>query len=104
MRKTLIAIMSVMLMTGLSASVYAQKSRQACEDLAKQRGMHEVHESTQIERFVRRCEVGEINVSARSVSRQLHPNPAYNVYNLSGRFIGADPDPLVRDELLREAE
>ena len=66
--------------------------------------MHEVHGSAQIERFVRRCEAGEINVSARPVSRQPHPNPAYNVYDLSGKFIGADPDPLVRDELLREAE
>src|SRR5258708_4115275 len=102
MRNVSIAIMGVMVVIGLSTSADAQNSRQACEDLAKQRGMHEVHGSSQIERFVRRCEAGEVNVSPRAVSRQPHANPAYNVYSSDGRFIGADPDPLIRDELSRE--
>jgi hypothetical protein len=30
------------------------------------------------------------------------PNPAWDVYNSEGHYVGSDPDPLVRDELRRD--
>ena len=101
MRKALIAIVGISAMTGLSTTVSAQQSRQTCEALARQRGMHEVHGSAQIEKFVANCESGKIRPSASAISRTPHANPEYNVYD-RGRFIGSDPDPRVRSELLRD--
>jgi len=100
MRNISIAVAGILVLTGLSTAS-AQQSRQACEALARQRGMHEVHGSTQIERFVANCVSGKIRPSATAISRTPHANPAYNVYD-NGKFIGADPDPQVRSELLRD--
>jgi len=29
-------------------------------------------------------------------------NPAYDVYNVNGRYIGSDPDPFIRSQLRRD--
>lgn len=39
-----------------------------------------------------------------SAVRQHAPNPAWDVYSRSGKYIGSDPDPLIRGELRRESE
>jgi opacity protein-like surface antigen len=31
--------------------------------------------------------------------RRHSPNPAYDVYDTEGHYVGSDPDPRVRDEL-----
>ena len=30
------------------------------------------------------------------------PNPAYDVYDTSGQYISSDPDPFIRNELMRD--
>jgi hypothetical protein len=35
--------------------------------------------------------------------RPHSPNPAWDVYNSLGYYIGSDPDPLIRDELRRDS-
>ena len=34
--------------------------------------------------------------------RPYSPNPAWDVYNSQGHYVGSDPDPLIRDELQRD--
>src|SRR5439155_5097107 len=34
--------------------------------------------------------------------RAHSPNPAWDVYNSQGHYVGSDPDPLIRDELRRD--
>ena len=36
-------------------------------------------------------------------TRRHSPNAAWDVYDTSGQYIGSDPDPLVRDSMLRES-
>ena len=33
------------------------------------------------------------------MTRRHSPNPAYDVYDTEGHYVGSDPDPRVRDEL-----
>jgi hypothetical protein len=40
---------------------------------------------------------------APSPDGRVHsPNPAYDVYDTSGRYISSDPDPFIRNELARD--
>jgi hypothetical protein len=44
---------------------------------------------------------GTAGVSAASATRVAHsPNPAWDVYNHSGEYIGSDPDPRMRAMML----
>jgi len=38
-----------------------------------------------------------------NAQRRHSPNPAWDVYDDSGQYIGSDPDPLIRDSMLRES-
>ncbi|MPZ39590.1 MAG: hypothetical protein GEU95_16340 [Rhizobiales bacterium] len=39
---------------------------------------------------------------AQSMDGRVHsPNPAYDVYDTQGNYIGSDPDPFIRNELAR---
>jgi hypothetical protein len=40
--------------------------------------------------------------SGRHVVHGHSANPANDVYDTEGRYVGSDPDPLVRDELSRD--
>ena len=45
---------------------------------------------------------GSFSQQGRTEARSVHSgNPAYDVYDLAGNYVGSDPDPLVRMELLR---
>jgi hypothetical protein len=40
---------------------------------------------------------------AQAPARRAHSvNPAYDVYDAAGNYLGSDPDPLVRFNLLRD--
>jgi type II secretory pathway pseudopilin PulG len=36
--------------------------------------------------------------------RRHSPNPAWDVYDTTGQYVGSDPDPFIRDSIKREAE
>ena len=39
---------------------------------------------------------------AQNQDGRIHsPNPAYDVYDTQGNYIGSDPDPAVRNDLMR---
>jgi hypothetical protein len=39
---------------------------------------------------------------AQSMDGRVHsPNPAFDVYDTNGNYIGSDPDPFIRNELAR---
>ena len=40
---------------------------------------------------------------ARAPLPRRSPNPAWDVY-VEGKYVGSDPDPLVRDQLRRDAQ
>ncbi|PWT90437.1 MAG: hypothetical protein C5B56_05410 [Proteobacteria bacterium] len=44
---------------------------------------------------------GSANQDWRTLRRHS-PNPAYDVYDNEGFYVGSDPDPLVRDALRRD--
>jgi hypothetical protein len=39
---------------------------------------------------------------ARSDGRVHSPNPAYDVYDTDGTYLGSDPDPFIRNDLARD--
>jgi hypothetical protein len=40
---------------------------------------------------------------AQSLDGRIHsPNPAFDVYDTSNRYISSDPDPFIRNELRRD--
>jgi hypothetical protein len=40
---------------------------------------------------------------AQTPDARFHsPNPAYDVYDNQGRYVGTDPDPFIRNELARD--
>jgi hypothetical protein len=43
-----------------------------------------------------------IPVYGPGTGRQHSPNPAWDVYDIDGTYIGSDPDPLIRSELRRD--
>jgi type II secretory pathway pseudopilin PulG len=99
-----IMMVSVIALAAVPSMAQNVRTREACDLLVRTRMMDEVHSAAQLEKFIRACQAGTLNLSARSISRTPHANPQYNVYSSDGRFVGADPDPMVRDELRREAE
>jgi hypothetical protein len=38
----------------------------------------------------------------RHVMERHSTNPAFDVYDTEGHYVGSDPDPLIRDELRRD--
>ena len=43
-----------------------------------------------------------VRVPVRSPDGRVHSsNPAYDVYDTQGRYISSDPDPFIRNELMR---
>jgi len=46
--------------------------------------------------------VGITSGALAATKRQHSPNPAWDVYDSRGYYIGSDPDSLVRMELLRD--
>ena len=46
--------------------------------------------------------VGITSGALAATKRQNSTNPAWEVYDSRGNFIGADPDPLVRMDLRRD--
>ena len=41
-------------------------------------------------------------VRARSDGRVHSPNPAFDVYDTDGAYLGSDPDPFIRNDLARD--
>jgi hypothetical protein len=46
--------------------------------------------------------IGITSGTLAATKRQNNTNPAWEVYDSSGKLIGADPDPLVRMDLRRD--
>ena len=46
--------------------------------------------------------VGITSGALAATKRQHSSNPAWDVYDYRGHYIGSDPDPLVRMDLLRD--
>ena len=61
---------------------------------------HPVHKHTRHAGVVTQHEAA--GQAFASAVRQHAPNPAWDVYSRSGKYIGSDPDPLIRGELRRE--
>jgi len=47
--------------------------------------------------------VGITSGALAETKRQHSANPGYDVYNSRGVYVGSDPDPRIRAELLRDS-
>ena len=51
---------------------------------------------------VQRRSPAAVNPLTNADGRAHSPNPAYDVYDTSGNYIGSDPDVAIRNELMRD--